>query len=149
LQLRLRKIREQCCFFEDRGDIDALRGHSEILAGCDLGHCAQYQYHRLLGIIGLTIAVALWEAGYKLSLYHHYATPSSVPVAKLWIESRNASAAATSRFKVKSHLVPGSQAFFVTLHMPPRFNRAVACDVRKRQAGKVQTLEILQFRRCI
>jgi hypothetical protein len=80
-----------------------------------------------LGIIGLAIAVVLWGAGYKLSLYHRHATRSPVPVAKLWIESRNASVTAASRFKAKSHLVPDSQAFSVPTQRLPHLSRAVAC----------------------
>jgi hypothetical protein len=79
-----------------------------------------------LGIIGLAIAIVLWGAGYKLSLYHRHATPSSVPVAKLWIESRNASMTAASGFKAKSYLISGSQAFFVPIQLLPRLSRAVA-----------------------
>jgi hypothetical protein len=77
-----------------------------------------------LGIIGLAIAVVLWGAGYKLSLYHRHATPSSVLVAKLWIESRHAFVTAVSRFK--SHLVPGSQAQSVLIQRLPRLSSAVA-----------------------
>ena len=80
-----------------------------------------------LGIIGLAIAVVLWGAAYNLSLYHRHATPSSVTVAKLWIESRNASVTVASRFKAKSHLVPGSQAFSVPIQRLPHFSHAVAC----------------------
>jgi hypothetical protein len=80
-----------------------------------------------LEIIGLAIAVVVWGAGYKLSLYHRHATLSSAPVAKLWIESRNASVSAASRFKAKSHLVPGSQAFSVPIQRLPHFSRTVAC----------------------
>ena len=81
-----------------------------------------------LGIIGLAIAVVLWGVGYKLSLYHRHAAPSSsVPVAKLWIGSRNASVTAASRFKAKSHLVPGSQAFSVPIQRLPHYSRASAC----------------------
>ena len=81
-----------------------------------------------LGIIGLAIAVALWGFGYKLSLYHCHAVPSShVPVAKFWIEPRGASVAAASRFKAKSHLVLGSQAFSVSIQRLPRLSLAVSC----------------------
>ena len=79
-----------------------------------------------LGIIGLAIAVVLWGAGYKLSLYHRHATPSSVPVAKLWIESRQAFVTAVSRFKAKSHLVPGSQALSALIPRLPRLSSTVA-----------------------
>jgi hypothetical protein len=79
-----------------------------------------------LGILGLVIAVVLWGAGYKLSLYHRHTTPSSVPIAKLWIESRNASAAAASRFKTKSHLLSVSQAFIAPIQRLPRLNCAIA-----------------------
>jgi hypothetical protein len=78
-----------------------------------------------LGIIGLAIAVVLWAAGYKLSLYLRHATASSLPDAKLWIESCNASETTASRFKAKSHLVPGSQAFSVPMQRLPRFSSAV------------------------
>ena len=81
-----------------------------------------------LGIIGLAIAVVLWGFGYKLSLYYRHSAPSSrVPVAKLWIESRDASEAAASRLKAKSHYVSGSHAFSVPIQPLPRLSRAVAC----------------------
>lgn len=79
-----------------------------------------------LGIIGLAIAVVVWGAGYKLSLYHRHATPTPAPVAKLWIESRHAFVTAVSRFKAKSHLVPGSQALSVPIQRLPRLSSAVA-----------------------
>lgn len=81
-----------------------------------------------LGLIGLAIAVVLWGGGYKLSLYHRHATPSSrIPVAKLWIESRNASLAATSRLKAKSHLNFVSQVFPVPIQRFPRLGCVVDC----------------------
>jgi hypothetical protein len=80
-----------------------------------------------LGLIGLAIAVVLWGGGYKLSLYHRHAAPSSrIPVAKLWIESRNASVTAASRLKTKSHLIPASQVFPAPIQRFPRPGRAVA-----------------------
>jgi len=79
-----------------------------------------------LGIIRLAIAVALWGAGYKLSLYHRHATPSPVPVAKLWIESRHAFVTVVSGFKAKSHLVPGSQALPVPIQRLRSLSNAVA-----------------------
>lgn len=82
----------------------------------------------VLGIIGLAIAAGLWGFGYKLSLYHRQGAPSSqIPVAKLWIESRNASMTAASRFKAKSYLISGLQAFSVPIQRLPRLSRAVAC----------------------
>ena len=80
----------------------------------------------VLGIIGLAIAVVLWGFAYKLSLYHRRAAPSSVTVAKLWIESRNAFMKAASRFKAKSHPVTGSQACPSSIQRLPRLSRAVA-----------------------
>lgn len=90
------------------------------------------------GLIGLAIAVALWGFDYKLSLYHcHTASSSRVPVAKLWIEPRNASVAADSSLNAKSHFVPASHAFPVPVqrlsplsrtlaHIPPLCRRDVA-----------------------
>ena len=80
-----------------------------------------------LGILGLAIAVVLWGTGYKLSLYHLHPTPSPVPVAKLWIESRNASLAVASGLKAKTHLVSGSQTFFNPIQRLPHYSRASAC----------------------
>ncbi len=81
-----------------------------------------------LGLIGLAMAVALWGFGYKLSLYHLHAHPSSrVPVAKLWIEPRNASESAASSLNAKSHLVPASQAFLVPVQRLPRLIRTITC----------------------
>ena len=80
-----------------------------------------------LGIIGLAVAVVLWGFGYKLSLYYRHSAPSSrVPVAKLWIESRDASEAAASRLKVNSHYVSGSPSFSYPIQRLPRLSRAVA-----------------------
>jgi hypothetical protein len=81
----------------------------------------------VLGIVGLAVAVFLWEYGYKLSLYHRHAVPSSVPIAKLWIEPRSASVAAASRLKVNSHFVFRAQAVSVTIQRLPRMCHAVAC----------------------
>jgi hypothetical protein len=80
-----------------------------------------------VGFIGLAIVVALWGFGYKLSLYHRHAEPSArVLVAKMWIETRNPSAATASASKAESHLFPGSQALYVSVQERPRLNRAVA-----------------------
>jgi len=81
------------------------------------------------GIVGLAIAVALWGYGYKLSLYHRHAAPSSVPIAKLWIEPRSASMEAASRLKTNSHFATGAQAVSVTIQRLPRICRAVACNL--------------------
>jgi hypothetical protein len=80
-----------------------------------------------LGILGLVIAVVLWGAGYKLSLYHRHTTPSSVPIAKLWIESRNAPAATASRIINRSQLVLDFQALSVPIQRLPHNSRALAC----------------------
>lgn len=79
-----------------------------------------------LGIIGLAIAVALWGAGYKTSLYHRHATPPPVPVTRLWIESRHASLTVVSRFKAAPHLVPDPQALSILIQRLPRLSSAVA-----------------------
>lgn len=80
-----------------------------------------------LGIAGLVIAVTLWAVGCKLSLYHQHASPESrVPLAQLWIESRDASEPAVSRINGKSHQVPGSQLFSVLTQRLPRLSRGVA-----------------------
>ena len=95
-------------------------------------HCVYPSWRQIvrpfvLGTIGLAIAVVLWGFGYKLSLYHRHASPSPpIPVAKLWIESRNASASAVSRLKDKSHLVPGAQAFSGSHERLPRLDLAFA-----------------------
>jgi hypothetical protein len=81
------------------------------------------------GLIGLAIAVALWGFGYKLSLYHRHAAPSSrVPVAKLWIEPRDAFVAAASSLNAKSHLVPTPQAFPVPILRLPLLSQTVPCN---------------------
>lgn len=95
-------------------------------AQCRYHSCRQLFKPCALGLIGLAIAVALWGFGYKLSLYHrHTASSSRVPVAKLWIEPRNASLAADSSLNAKSHLVPTSHAFPVRVHRLPLLNRTV------------------------
>jgi hypothetical protein len=63
-----------------------------------------------IGPIGLSIAVVLWGFGYKISLYHlHAVSQERIPVAKLWIQSRDCSVMMGSRLKAKSHLVLDSQ----------------------------------------
>jgi hypothetical protein len=42
-------------------------------------------------ILGLAAAVFLWGLGYKLSLYHHHPHPTTVSVAKLWVDPRGSS----------------------------------------------------------
>lgn len=81
------------------------------------------------GIVGLAIAVSFWGYGYKLSHYHRHAAPSSVPIAKLWIEPRSASVEAASRLKTNSHFAAGEQAVSVTIQRLPRMCRAVACNL--------------------
>jgi hypothetical protein len=81
-----------------------------------------------LRIVGLAIAVFLWGFGYKLSLYHIHANPTSrVTVAKLWVKPGTASMVAAARFKAKSHLDPGSQALSIFIQRLPRFRNALAC----------------------
>ena len=90
------------------------------------------------GIIGLVIAVALWGFSYKLSLYHRHQAPSSrIPVAKLWIESRNAFVVAASRLQAKSHPIPHSQAFPEPVQRFPRLGHAVACTLPECRCGVV------------
>ena len=80
-----------------------------------------------VGFIGLAIVVALSGFGYKLSLYHRHAEPAArVLVAKMWIETRNPSAATASASKANSHLFPGSQALCVPVEERPELNRAIA-----------------------
>ena len=99
------------------------------------------------GLIGLAIAVALWGFGYKLSLYRRHTTPSSqIPVAKLWIESRNASVVATSRLKAKSHHIPVSQAFPKQIQWLPRLGRAVACILPSCRYGVTYFDFLIPFR---
>jgi hypothetical protein len=79
-----------------------------------------------LGIVGLAIAVFLWGFGYKLSLYHpHPPSSSRASVAKLWIDPHSASVATTSRLKAKSHLLPDSQAWSVSVPRLPCLGRAI------------------------
>jgi hypothetical protein len=88
------------------------------------------------GIVGLALAVFLWGYGYKLSLYHRHATPSSVPVARMWIEPRSASVAAASRLKANLHFVSRAQAVSVAIQQPPSKCRTVAfiLPLRERHA---------------
>lgn len=86
-----------------------------------------------LGFIGLAIAVALWGFSYKLSLYDRHTGPSSrISVAKLWIESRNASVVAASGLKVQSHFLRISQVLSAPIQRFPRSVCAVACTLPKR-----------------
>lgn len=80
-----------------------------------------------LGILGLAITVVLWGTGYKLSLYHRHPVPPPVPVAKLWVESRNVSLAVASGLKAKSHFVSDSQASFNPIQRLPHHSRASVC----------------------
>jgi hypothetical protein len=67
-----------------------------------------------LGIAALAIAIALWGIGYKLCLHpRHSSSSSQIPVAKLWIESRDDLRATASRLRVAAHFVPSSHAFSV------------------------------------
>jgi hypothetical protein len=71
-----------------------------------------------IGPIGLSIAVVLWGFGYKISLYHlHAVSQERIPVAKLWIQSRDSSVVVmASRLKAKSHLVLDSQAVLSSIN---------------------------------
>lgn len=71
-----------------------------------------------IGLIGLSIAVVLWGFGYKLSLYYlHAVSQERIPVAKLWIQSRDSSVVVmASRLKAKSHLVLDSQAVLSSIN---------------------------------
>ncbi len=81
-----------------------------------------------LGFIGLAIAVALWGFSYKLSLYRQHSGASSpISVAKLWIESRNASVVAGSGVTVQSHLLRISQVLPAAAQRFPRSACGVDC----------------------
>jgi hypothetical protein len=57
-----------------------------------------------LCIIGLAFAVALWGFAYKLSLYQpHQNHSSQISVAKMWLGTEGASAAARNRVKPHSY----------------------------------------------
>jgi len=74
---------------------------------------------QLLVLFGLLIAVVLWGEGYKLSLYFIQTAPSSrIPVAKLWIECRNASVTAASRCKSKPNLLSVLQPLQAIVQLP-------------------------------
>ena len=79
-----------------------------------------------IGIAGLAIAVVLWGVGYKLSRYHRHATPSSTPVARVWIRSRGASSNIASRLKVKSKSILDSLALDVPIQRLPFSKRCSA-----------------------
>lgn len=80
-----------------------------------------------LGILGLAIAVVLWGTGYKLSLYHRHPAPPPVPIAKLWVESRNASPEVTSELTAKFQFVSDLQASFDPIQRLPRHSQASVC----------------------
>jgi hypothetical protein len=111
--------------------IDAKAAQKGILSTMPQAQSQRVPWRRItklyaVGIVGLAIAVSLWGYGYKLSLYDRHAGPSSVPIAKLWIEPRTASVAA-SRLKAHSSFASGAQAVSVTIQRLPRMCRAVAC----------------------
>lgn len=90
----------------------------------------------VLGLIGLSIAVAFWGFGYKLSLYHRHSTHSSqASVAKLWIVRRDARVAAAYGLKDPSRLFHVSRVFRDPTHRLPRPERAVACTLRVCRRG--------------
>jgi hypothetical protein len=62
----------------------------------------------VLGFAALAITVALWGYGYKLSLYHQRDHTSAIPVAKLWIEHRDATALAAFSLPGNTHSIPVS-----------------------------------------
>ncbi len=100
-----------------------------------------------LGLVGLAIAVTLWGFSFKLSQYHHHTAPSSrIPVAKLWIEPRNASVAAASSLTAKSHLIVVSQAFPVLIQPLPRLDLAVTCILAVCTRGIVSFDFLIRFR---
>jgi hypothetical protein len=71
----------------------------------DVGACIVYWLRSILRplnicIIGLAFAVALWGFAYKLSLYQtHQNHSSQISVAKMWLGTEGASAAARNRVK--------------------------------------------------
>jgi hypothetical protein len=85
-----------------------------------------------LGIAALAIAIALWGIGYKLCLHpRHSSSSSQIPVAKLWIESRDDLRATASRLRVAAHFVPSSHAFSVPVQRLPRFSWTAACTLSR------------------
>jgi hypothetical protein len=73
-------------------------------------------------LISLAIFLTLWGYSYKLSQYH-LQSPSTpkIPVARLWIEQRNAYIVAASCLNYRSHLIPVSQVFlYPTQRFPHR-----------------------------
>jgi hypothetical protein len=61
----------------------------------------------VLGFAALAIAVALWGAGYKLSLYQHLNDRAKcLPVAKLWIEHRDTVGITVSKLRAAAPILP-------------------------------------------
>jgi hypothetical protein len=82
----------------------------------------------VLGLAGLAFAISIWAFGYRLSIYFEHPTPTlRASAAKLWIEPRNASAAAASRLIVDAHRIAGSAAISLSIRPFPRLDRALIC----------------------
>ena len=133
MNLHPRRQKEQFGALSARSPITINAGTAQRIAPMKTPAQSRYPSWRevfrpcILGLFGLGITVALWGFGYKLSLYHGHAAPSSrVPVARLWIEPRGASSPATHKLRAKSHIAPDSAAISVPVLRLARFDRTVA-----------------------
>lgn len=89
---------------------------------------SQLSRSRVVGLIGLAIAVALCGLGYKLSSYRRHPGPSSqASIAKMWIERRSAFGVAASTLNTRLHLISASQALPVPIQQSPHQSRAAVC----------------------
>ena len=67
---------------------------------------------RTIQIVALAIAVFLWGYCYKLSLYHHHPSPTSLnSMAKLWLSPRSDAAVKIGKLDAKAHLDLHSHVF--------------------------------------
>lgn len=86
-----------------------------------------------LGLLGIAGVFVVCGVEYKLSVYRCHSTSSSrVPIAQLWIESRDASEATVSSSKIKSYQLPGSQAFYIPIRRLPQLSRTAGRILRVR-----------------
>lgn len=61
----------------------------------------------VLSITTLAMAIALWGTGYKLSRYLHAPDQAhKIPVARLWVEHRNAATVVVATLHAKTPAVP-------------------------------------------
>jgi hypothetical protein len=132
--------------------VEATQGHAagRVAIAANRSVPAIFQFrpfgHCVPGFVALALAVALWGFGYKISLYRHYDRASQMPVAKLWIQHRDATAAISELGADIDDIVPIALPLSVAAPQAAREERGVSGLESLEAKGAATPSSLIPFR---